>query len=588
MKWIFLVIFGVLTLCSYWIYATLPEQETSKPVIYWVTDRNPARNQQVDLFHDWMAKNHPDKDVLLLLDMGNRDGQKQIIQGVSGVGADVQDTYHGVQVRLYHSMGIVEHLTEQAKELGFGLDQTYPALATELTVTVDGETEQVAFPCNVANARYIFNEGLLREVGFPAPPESWTIEKFEAYGKAFVEKANADNPTRRRFVARDIPLDVLYRSYGIDLFNETLTGAGIDDYALTPDGLATERGYVRALELTYKWQRVDRIMPTASEIAAMNTEGGYGGAALASFERGDFLISNSGRWELIKMRETNKLRVRRLETKLDGLADAGYPRLRDIWEAQGVVALFDEIERLEASGVVFDQALRPDPLADGPLVLNTVQYPYRFLPNAALGTRAAVVYTGSDHKELATLFLAFLASEEYNANIVADADGLPPNPAYTDSEAFLRPAEDPDLGVYSETEWKLHEAWLDDVQGIAIGKTYSPYVLYREAERELGRPRDEFYEGIGTVERAADLSAARLDRLIATNVSKLEPDDPLRDQYAEGLETQKKIDALKAAGKPIPAEWISNPFFTRYYREIGMLDESGSAIETPAVETETH
>ncbi|MEM6561519.1 MAG: hypothetical protein AAF656_07945, partial [Planctomycetota bacterium] len=427
MKWIFLAILVVLLGCSYLIYATLPEQETDKPVIYWVTDRNPARNQQVELFHTWMAENYPDKEVLLQLDMGNRDGQKQIIQGVSGVGGDIQDSGSS-QIRLFHSMGIVEHITEDAERLGFGLDQTFPALATDLTVTVNGKVEQVAFPCNVANSRYIVNDGLLRELDFPPPPAQWDVETFEEYGKRFVEVANREQRTRRRFLTRDVPLDVLHRSLGIDMFNETLTGAGTDDFALTPDGLAEERGFVTTMKKIYQWRNVDRILPTPSEIQALNTEGGYGGAALASFERGDFLINNSGRWELIKMRETNELRVRRLEAKLDELDAAGFTELRPIWESEGVVAMFDRLEEMLDAGADIPESMRPDPIYDGPLVFSTTQFPAFYMPNSLIQTRAAILYTGSPNKELAALFLKFLASEEYNANIVADADGLPPNP----------------------------------------------------------------------------------------------------------------------------------------------------------------
>ena len=39
---------------------------------------------------------------------------------------------------------------------------------------------------------------------------------------------------------------------------------------------------------------------------------------------------------------------------------------------------------------------------------------------------------------------------------------------------------------------------------------------------------------------------------------------------------QQKIDAFKKEGKKIPVEWIKNPFYVKYYRDRGMLDESNA------------
>ena len=37
---------------------------------------------------------------------------------------------------------------------------------------------------------------------------------------------------------------------------------------------------------------------------------------------------------------------------------------------------------------------------------------------------------------------------------------------------------------------------------------------------------------------------------------------------------KQNIDEYKKAGRKIPAEWIKNPFYLKYYREKGMLRES--------------
>ena len=44
--------------------------------------------------------------------------------------------------------------------------------------------------------------------------------------------------------------------------------------------------------------------------------------------------------------------------------------------------------------------------------------------------------------------------------------------------------------------------------------------------------------------------------------------------WEEDWALQQKIDAYKKEGKKIPVEWIKNPFYVKYYRDRGMLDEN--------------
>ena len=46
--------------------------------------------------------------------------------------------------------------------------------------------------------------------------------------------------------------------------------------------------------------------------------------------------------------------------------------------------------------------------------------------------------------------------------------------------------------------------------------------------------------------------------------------------WEEDWALQQKIDAFKKEGKKIPVEWIKNPFYVKYYRDRGMLDESNA------------
>jgi multiple sugar transport system substrate-binding protein len=319
----------------------------------------------------------------------------------------------------------------------------------------------------------------------------WDWDTFEQRGKAFVAAANVPGERRKVFftsgIGRDI-MNVLRRSYGLDIFNETLTRCALDDPR-----------YVQTLERIRKWT-LDRLIPTAADAASFATEAGFGGQgggpALQLFNSGNYGMVLIGRYALIQLRQF------------------------------------------------------------GAMDLSVSEPPYAEFRNALIGTRAAGIYAGSKHKDLAKLFLAFLASEEYNSHIVEDADAEPPDPKQTQTEAYLRPPAHPN-------EWGCHEAFAKAAVQIAIPPSASPFVLPGVVERL----DDDAFQAFSTSGR---LSAPAAARLAATQINN-EIDRTLREnpsllpRYQELLQRQKKIDAYRAQGKKIPLDWIENPFHRRYY-----------------------
>ena len=559
MKWIFLAVLAALCLASLGMFYSMPDRAAGKPVIYWVTDRNPARNEQVALFHEWMARTHPDVEVELRLDMGNSEKQKKVVQGVSGVAGDVMDQTNGSELRYFRALGLNTDITEPAQARGFGVDTTFEALREDLSILgPDGQRRQYQFPCNVANSRYFANLEVFEKLGMDPPPERWTLEEFERIGKEYVRRVNDGNAFgdgRRRFFANIVEPHVLMRSMGVDLFNETLTGPGMDMRIYTPEGLSDTVAYAETLSLIYKWTYLDRITPTPADLANLSTGAGYGGSGIQAFVRGDFGLFDIGRWGLIQFRTVNK------EQRV---SPQDYPKFAD--------GVLDEAERAQI-------------LAAGrqlPLRLGSCEPPHLYLPNVRVGTRAAMVYSGSDDKDLALYFLEFLASPEYNAQIIRDADGLPPVPAYAAGEAYLTPEVDPARGVYAETEHGVHEAMLRDVQTIAITGSYSPFVLFTVIDTEFEDYREVVMNDLRGADEAAAMAAARARRRFDEALSRLEPDDPRRALYAEWSEDQQTIDALKTRGAKIPASLIRNPFYLTYYESIGMLEHDVGPDATAA------
>ncbi|MEO1235525.1 MAG: extracellular solute-binding protein [Planctomycetota bacterium] len=486
----------MLLVSSVGLRLSFPDARTDKPVIYWVTDRNPARELQVATFHEWLVEQgHVDADgepvMELRLDVANRDPVKQTIQSVSGVGGDLMDM-SGSMMQLFTAMGVIEDFTEDAQAMGFGPEQTYAAVESE--ITVDGR--QYRYPANVAVHMMWVNPDVFRRYGLEPPPSRWTWDEFEAMGVAFRDAANppGTSPSDRRFIANRINPIVMFRGVGLSRLNETLTASDLDDPR-----------YVEALERMKRWVYELNILPTPDDVAAVGTAQGYGGAALQLFGRGQYAMVYGGRFLLIQLR------------RFEGLGE-----------------------------------------------LRVVEVPHGGFPNTLISTRAVALYTGGEHPELAKLFLTYLASDAYNELLVADADALPPNPKLTSSEAFLRPPDYPN-------EWQAHGEFVRAAQTIAIGETYSPYILPTVVDRIRGQYEEDFNNSRLGAEEAARRTAREIDRRIADNIRR-KPE--LAEAFAADVALQEKIDALKAEGEPIPEAWVKNVFYREYYRRTGRLVEA--------------
>lgn len=458
---------------------TLLDARSSVPVIYWVTDANPARQEQIRLFQAWLKKhNYPQME--LRLDTANNDISKELIQGVSGVGGDCIDIGSGGGMRYFQSVGLLTDVTPWAKKMGFDPSHTYPAMKTE--ITLDGR--QYMFPCNCYDHLYWTNKATFRKYGQPAPPQKWDLATFERVGKAFVAAANPPGKRREVFFANSAPLDVIRRSFGVSVFNETLTRCTLDDPR-----------YVKALRLVRKWTYDDHLCPTAAEVNSFTTASGYGGSTLQLFNSGNYAMFMMGRYALIQLRKFGNLEL-----------GVSYP-------------------------------------------------PNSGFPNCAAGTRAAGIYTGSKHPELAKYFLAYLASEDYNMQIVRDADSQPPNPIYARTEEYKHPKQYPN-------EWGCHEVFEDAMWKIAIGAEYSPFVVPDAVNRLDGNATEAYMSGVVTADEAAKQAADRINSEIDRS---LQENPKLQARYDELMAKQKKIDDLKARGQKIPLDLVDNHYLRRYY-----------------------
>lgn len=502
MNKLFFGILAILVAASIYTYLSEPEQQTGYPLVYWKSDANPQRYEQIELFSKWLEKTHPELRTTpglpaFAVKLDSANNQSTLIQAVSGVGGDLIDFS---VVPVFYAMGIVKDLTPYAKAGKFGLDTTYPGIAGLLS-SYDGK--QAGYPCNVAVGNFWINKKTFEKYGVKLPREEITLDEFERLGKEFVKKANATNPEKKVFfcpAASGFGANfnlINARSQGMDVFNETLTKSTVNDPR-----------YIAPMKLLYKWTYTDKILPTAADVASQNVEtGGYGGAAFTHFIKGTYGMIVTGRYALIRFRELPK-------------------------EEQ--------------------------------IPFHCVQYPQSGKFRNMIGTaRITSMYTGTKDPDRTKYFFEFLASKDYNDYIIQGVDGLPPNPKFAmNNPEYLSPPKYPNEGNVHRNELK----WAME---LALPLSQTPY--YSSTGRDWYiYALDKYLNDRATAEEAIKEAEDRINHSIQQTIRE---NPKLAKQYAEDIAIQKKIDDYKASGQKIPANWIKNPYYLKYYKSKNMLAE---------------
>ena len=255
----FAIIALLLGLASAYTALTLAERE-ARPSISWTAGLSQDRVAPVAAFHEWMKKTgrvDENGEPLFTVKLETADNQSTLIQAVSGMAGDLIDH---VPVKRFAPMGVLEDITEFARENGLDPGSNYGAAGDLLMYG----GRQYAYACNLAAPALLCNADLFRQYGMEPPPEEWTPEEFESIGLEFIRRANEGRPRQEVFFAGAMPQVILplARIMGGDVFNETLTAATLTDPA-----------FVRALETYYGWVYRHHLIPTAAEATSTESEG---------------------------------------------------------------------------------------------------------------------------------------------------------------------------------------------------------------------------------------------------------------------------------------------------------------------------
>ncbi len=496
MKFLAVTLLVSLILASVATYFNLSDVKKDRPVLHWVTTADPIRDGQLELFQQWLKKyDYPEMEIRIDVRAKKNAGVKNIVQGVSGVAGDLIDCFTG-EVILYQSVGMLEDVTDVAKEMDFGGSKTYPS--SRFSMHIDGR--QYGFPRNAGSNFLWVNAEAFGRVGLPVPPDVWTFEEFERRGKAYVKAHNAAGERQRFYFVRSLGgggRAIMARSLGVDIFNETMTKSNYDTAV-----------FREIFEMNYRWIHDFRIVPTLMEAESLTANSSaLSQVEMYLFSQGNFGMMIGGRWGLMHFREV------------------------------------------------------------GPEQLSVSEFPHGGFRNSYSGGGIVGVYAKSKHKELAFYFLKFLASEEFNHQIIENADGLPPVSEYTKTEAYLHPADYPN-------EWNLHGRIERIEEEVGISYAFSPFVMRTEDERLQKNAFDKFIANRSSAEEALSIAA----KMINTSMERKARESVEGwAQYQKLLRNQKKIEQLRSEGKLVPLSLITNPFYRRYYIEKGWSLPEGSA-----------
>ena len=471
--------------------ALIPAKSDSGEVeLVWACDTNPQRVPQVE----WFNRLYP--DVHLNMDADNSGVMKVVVQCSAGMGPDLIDHVHRKTIQTYRDAGILWDVTEQAREMGFGLD-TLPEAVRPLVQLRDPETleyRQYCYPCNYTTTCIYYNKDLFDQYGMDYPSKDLTWEEYIDIGQKLTIREEGETvPTL--FAGAGMPLMIGVWCKGGRLINKEGTRCLLGE----PRAIA---GMQFRHDLYYKYH----VEPTPTQKASMTGQGGFGSGQYYSWFGEQKLAMFFGeRWMLIRLRQYF----------------SEQRQAKEEWEA--------EHPNEPYTGVT-------------PFRMGAVHVP-RFKGEKRLTwvrQRGAGINKLSPRREEALKFLQYLAGEKYSELINQGADAKPGNKKYVTMERLRHP------------DWPGEEEINRlAIESIPYGQTArkSMFINHAKVLRILEQTDEVLKAKPGlTPDRIAALmknAARRIDEQIAHNISRSprlrKAYHKLLDQGAEPIANPKDI-----------------------------------------------
>lgn len=250
-----------------------------------------------------------------------------------------------------------------------------------------------------------------------------------------------------------------------------------------------------------KWIVEDRILPSRADLDSFNGEGDNYGGASGHLHKGYFAMILIGRWNFSTVRQM-----------------------------KGVVN--------------YHAAPHPD----------------GGFQNHVIGGRTMGLYKGSHKKYLAKYFFKWLASDDYQKQIVGDADADPPDLRFLDSPEYLKPKG-------RSNEWAFNERLAQYTRETWVPQEFTPFAVVGSYEGPANKIFDAYLSsGIGTPESVLS-EQEKVYKKAIQNYLQQHPEMNARFKAAQN--TQIQIDKIRAQTGKVPLHLVANPFLKVLYERSG-------------------
>jgi len=307
-KYVFGGALAVLVLLSVVAWMIQPTVgEAGKTPLIWVSDDNPARREQIELFN----RLHP--DYHLRLDPSNTGMQKVIVQCIAGVGPDIFDCYNAFQLSAYVRSGIAWDVTDQLAEAGIDVRKDCWEAGGPIMVF---EGRVYGFLNNASVNAIWINKELFERRGIPLPKvdteRGWTWEEFL--------------PLAKRLTVRDAKGRIEHFGFMMDWWSWYHFVAQWGGRVYSADGtrcVLDSPETIAAIQFMQDLIYKHRVAPDPVEEAAMRSQGGWGSGTITFFGSGRAAMALGGRWWLCTLRNYEGLRL--------GAVECPHGPLRRFW-----------------------------------------------------------------------------------------------------------------------------------------------------------------------------------------------------------------------------------------------------------------
>ncbi|MBQ7257386.1 MAG: sugar ABC transporter substrate-binding protein [Abditibacteriota bacterium] len=286
----FLYVLAAVAVIALGIYLFATQHVVPKNVtqIRWSVDNNPMRKIVIDYFEDLYPNIHVVNDP-------QADMQTILTQLAGDVPPDIITAYDIESFRRFQRLDQLEDLTPYVQKYNMPVNNIRKSLHEFVYIRdeKDGQEKVYGIPENCAPFQLFYNKDVFDRFGVPYPTNDMTWDEVLEVAKKLTSDKNVNGrkvvDTKGLMVSEDVEYWV--KMYGGKLFSEDGTRCLIN----TPESR-------KGLEYLESLRMKDKVIPSASDAAAMAPTGGWGGANLLLVQ-GKVGMLQVGRYMIIEFRK---------------------------------------------------------------------------------------------------------------------------------------------------------------------------------------------------------------------------------------------------------------------------------------------